>query len=431
MELCSSYRAELLQSILAHKSIVAPVRRLPNELLVEIFKLAARDAFRHPWSLPWSQPPWTLPRVCRRWAAVSLGTASLWSRVLLNLDVVGVGQGTIMMTELLHKRSESTPLKLQICEYYEGETRGVLDVLLAHCERWQYVHLYLTGGSSMLFEIATIRGRLPILNKLKIDAELYPDDPESLAEFRDIFATAPNLTAVYAMFEDSESELCRPPFEFPWSQLTTLSIGFYCGEDALPILPQLSTIVNLRVHLGFVDALATQSPITLPDLRMLEIEANYSLYRHSLLSCLTTPLLEHLVVQQEANKDAILSFMTRSGCKLKSFHFIHEEICLEDVLSLVHEMPYLGELKIGDFAAGEASHTPVSITRALHTHWLGVRDKAGGLPLSVCIADKDYRPIDQEVASIMEKDGLFIKMSADWQSDSLVNAKFDPRYSVM
>ncbi|KAJ7646498.1 hypothetical protein FB45DRAFT_1051184 [Roridomyces roridus] len=439
IELCSSYRTELRRSIVTHRSILSPIRRLPNELLAEIFTAAVKDAFRGSDRLdclsPWSQPPWTLARVCRRWAAIVLGTPSMWSRIFLNLDAIGAGPGAVALTELLHQRSGGLPLSITMNERYNSETRGVLDVVFTHCERWQHWELLVSRGSPLLLDIPTAHaGRLPNLTTLKIYAEFGPDDAEfeSLAGFRNIFAIAPRLTAVYASFEDSNRVFSRPPLEFPWPQLTTLSIGLRFSEEALPLIPQLSTIVNLRVQCTKADPFPAQSPITLPHLRMLEVKAQYRsdpLRSLSLLGCLTTPLLEHLGVQDEATKDEILSLITRSRCKLKSFHFIHDTICPEDVLSLIREMSNLRELKMGDFAETSTplSVPPVSIIQGLHSHWLAVRRQLGpGSRLSVCVVDDNRPSIDPDVISLMQKDGLFIDILPHvWQFDSLVDAKFD------
>ncbi|KAJ7646534.1 hypothetical protein FB45DRAFT_177490 [Roridomyces roridus] len=344
------------------------MRRLPNELLADIFTMVNLRRGLPEWTEPWSKPPWTLTCICRRWAAVTMGTPSLWSGLFLNLDLIGVGRGAVKMTELFHQRSGSMPLTVKIVGDWDRETNDVLDVALAHCERWRYVDLNSPRGSPILFQIAGIRGRLPNLTTLKIFAEL-DNDAGSSTELRDVFAVAPNLTAVHTCVENVEFSLAQAPFDFPWCQLTTLSISFTRSEEALPIIPQLSSIVHLRVQFTDADPFPAQSPITLPHLRALEIKMQDSfdpLVSLSLLRCSTAPLVEHLGIQNEAHKDTILSFIARSGCKLKSFHFLHDtgEMSPRDFLSLVHAMPCLRDPKFGDVeeTSGPPPNSPVSIT---------------------------------------------------------------------
>ncbi|KAJ7706698.1 hypothetical protein B0H17DRAFT_910311, partial [Mycena rosella] len=83
LALLSQRRAALAQSLHAHKSIISPLRRLPPEILGEIFSFAVHAAYYFgdisEVSGPISQQaPWVLTRVCRRWAAVALATPALW-----------------------------------------------------------------------------------------------------------------------------------------------------------------------------------------------------------------------------------------------------------------------------------------------------------------------------------------------------------------
>ncbi|KAJ7646533.1 hypothetical protein FB45DRAFT_1098344 [Roridomyces roridus] len=429
MATCARQHAHLLQSLAAHKPILSPMCGLPHELLAEIFTVVVLDLTIARWSAPWSQPPWTLARVCRRWAAFAYSTPSLWSRFILNLDVIGFGQQRVRMTELLHQHSGSAPLTIEIKGAGDTETRGALNVDLAHCERWQHVNLALRRRSPLL-EIATIYGRLPNLTTLKIFKDLNDDEDDVAVDekIRGVFAAVPKLTVVHAWSQYGQ-DLYRPPFEFPWGQLTTLSISFHRSKEALPLLPQLSTIVNLKMQFSESAPFPKQSPITLPHLRMLEIRSDRldPVESLSLLTCLTTPLVEHLGVENEADRDAVLSFIARSGCKLKSFHFI-KAITAEDVLSLIHAMPYLLDLKIGDLMSSPPLGSTLSLPRAIHSHWLSVSNTSGGARLSVCIMACSHlrMRVDPDVALLMQKDGLFIEIARSVeQLDSLVNAKFE------
>ncbi|PBK59637.1 hypothetical protein ARMSODRAFT_849420, partial [Armillaria solidipes] len=60
-----------------HKSIFAPIRRLPDDLLLCIFKFASHR-IANQLSTP-SHAPWVLLRVCHSWRNIALTSPTLWS----------------------------------------------------------------------------------------------------------------------------------------------------------------------------------------------------------------------------------------------------------------------------------------------------------------------------------------------------------------
>ncbi|KAJ8089078.1 hypothetical protein PM082_014326 [Marasmius tenuissimus] len=67
-----------------YHSILHPIRRLPPEILVEIFRICTfGDAFtgQFPGSLDTRKAPWKLTQVCRAWRSVSASASSLWTQV--------------------------------------------------------------------------------------------------------------------------------------------------------------------------------------------------------------------------------------------------------------------------------------------------------------------------------------------------------------
>ncbi|KAK0462131.1 hypothetical protein IW261DRAFT_199876 [Armillaria novae-zelandiae] len=77
-------RKQALENQVNAKTILSPCRRLPNELLINIFIrcLSARDQLDSP-----SNPGafhWTLSHVCRKWREVAICTPEIWSRIHLD-----------------------------------------------------------------------------------------------------------------------------------------------------------------------------------------------------------------------------------------------------------------------------------------------------------------------------------------------------------
>ncbi|KAJ7312408.1 hypothetical protein DFH08DRAFT_645378, partial [Mycena albidolilacea] len=78
-------RAALFSYQMRNTAILSPLRRVPPELLREIFS----------WTLPLlespgevshgiGQSPWLITQISSRWRAVSLSTPSLWSRITID-----------------------------------------------------------------------------------------------------------------------------------------------------------------------------------------------------------------------------------------------------------------------------------------------------------------------------------------------------------
>ncbi|KAF6746880.1 hypothetical protein DFP72DRAFT_822436, partial [Ephemerocybe angulata] len=70
-------RKELSESIDAHKRLRSPIRRLPKELLLEIFILCLPD--RHQPVLSEWKAPLLLTRVCKPWRILAMSAPVLWS----------------------------------------------------------------------------------------------------------------------------------------------------------------------------------------------------------------------------------------------------------------------------------------------------------------------------------------------------------------
>ncbi|KAL1673711.1 hypothetical protein EV122DRAFT_282737 [Schizophyllum commune] len=74
----ASTRDRILAQLDIHRAILAPIRRLPKELLIDIFfRLAEESPFRTLYVAV------TLARVCAVWRAVAHGLSKLWSRLVV------------------------------------------------------------------------------------------------------------------------------------------------------------------------------------------------------------------------------------------------------------------------------------------------------------------------------------------------------------
>ncbi|KIJ43005.1 hypothetical protein M422DRAFT_106485, partial [Sphaerobolus stellatus SS14] len=65
-------QAHVTEYILHQRAIFAPIRRVPDDILMRIFEESAGPVTRY------GTFAWTLTAVCKRWRAVGFACASLW-----------------------------------------------------------------------------------------------------------------------------------------------------------------------------------------------------------------------------------------------------------------------------------------------------------------------------------------------------------------
>ncbi|KAJ7879010.1 hypothetical protein B0H14DRAFT_2566955 [Mycena olivaceomarginata] len=337
-------RADLLQSVNTHKAILAPVRRLPSEILGEIFSLVVSATFQV--QLPPTgktlDAPWLFTRICRRWSAVALATPALWSTVFLHLDCDGT-QGSISLTNLCFQRSGNLPLTINIVQ--ESGTRDshpLLDVALLSSERWKIADLYM--AFPLFQQITKAHSSLPSLTTLLISIESR-NDWRSHETFLKTFAVAPKLKDVKAI-SWGEGGFMAAPFTLPWDQLTRVSATFASTLEALPVFRKLSHIVECKFTFAKSEALPIDySTIRLPHLCSLALKIESDdpdddpdMHEpNSLLDFLQTPCLRSLTTYETAKEEAVLGLITRSDCaaSLASFHFHSISINHKDAASRI------------------------------------------------------------------------------------------------
>ncbi|KAJ6530859.1 hypothetical protein DFH09DRAFT_994426, partial [Mycena vulgaris] len=88
MEQLEDERASLSRYHTQHKAILSPIRRIPSEILAEIFSWTLPSVLhvRRRRALNVADSPWVLTHTSGRWRAVALSTPLLWSLVAIEFD---------------------------------------------------------------------------------------------------------------------------------------------------------------------------------------------------------------------------------------------------------------------------------------------------------------------------------------------------------
>ncbi|KAJ7879032.1 hypothetical protein B0H14DRAFT_2436473 [Mycena olivaceomarginata] len=445
-------RADLVQSVKTHKPILSPIRRLPAEILGEIFSLVVHTTF-HFGDISQVAPPvtrhapWLFTRICRRWSDVALATPALWSLIFLDLDRVG-GQDIVQLTNTCLHRSANVPLTVKILhEGHAGSANPhlILGAAVSSSERWGAANLYLQPP--LLQQMTSMHSGFSALNTLLISIDLTFEEEDTFdGAFWDVFAVAPLLRSLQALCWEGD-HFVRAPFSLPWHQLTRLSTTFASNTEALAALRKLSDIVECTFAISKTEILPVDYTTTrLPYLRSLALQMEMELevdsylpsQKHtSLLDFLETPCLQNLTTHKTADPEAVLGLITRSDCgaSLASLHFHScDSIDHSMMLRIAQKMPHLTSLVIGDFAGTllPVSSVPEFI-QAFSKQWIGAtRELAfpdNSRQVQVRIVDElldsqDARDITRMLHTL-DKDGLFISVVPFSTLPNIIFERFD------
>ncbi|KAF5315988.1 hypothetical protein D9758_018111 [Tetrapyrgos nigripes] len=300
----------------AHRALLSPSRRLPAELLSEIFAhCLPRD--RNP-NCSQSEAPILLGRVCRTWRQVSLSTPYLWASIHIVLPIRASRSVILSWIDARREgvetwlgRSGSLPLSISVTDWTstsygsrdDSITEWTLtshgprdDSVLEHIRlflgcifrrssRWHTVQLHLNRDcTSMLLECWPWGGtkELPLLHtfKLRFLAGTWHSYPEFEYKW---LAKAPRLQRLSLRHGDLGGLLEQ---QFAWAQISHLEFQArnIRLSSIIKVLRQCSLLQSLTV--GGLGSRADTLPdsiqtISLPSLRSLSIAGQIGLADHA------------------------------------------------------------------------------------------------------------------------------------------------------
>jgi hypothetical protein len=284
LEQVARQRDEAVDHVHRYRAILSPVRRVPTELICEIFALTLDTVSSENKEIG-KMPPWHLGHICRSWRLSALGFPSFWSSITVPFPPTSPNDTPRIQAQLL--RSAQAPLKVYSVPMDDTDTPNphVVDLVLAQCSRWSVLCINLCYSSVELCWLRPVNGRLFALEKL-----VLINGPDVVIP--DIFSGALRLRQVILTdysFEWSP-HLVHP---IPWEQITHYR-GTYKTPDQLAILAAASNLlqcgISFEPHTQFESH--DSSPVTLPRLRSLWIDMP------RFIPHLSTPLLEALFCDQ-------------------------------------------------------------------------------------------------------------------------------------
>ncbi|KAJ7070044.1 hypothetical protein C8F01DRAFT_1115093 [Mycena amicta] len=349
--------------IKAHQAVIAPWRRLPVELMAEIFVLTLAPMARHEMEdmeVVWDE--WMddregtllLGRVCRRWRQIQLSTPNLWS-VLSIFIVPGPGtdnvsdqeaEGQLEWVSTWLERSRGTPLHLQIFWDPTSSCKRAVDFVLSifaghlHHIAGLCIDGAVTAGAFSLVEaniktraaFPPIRAELqaPLLRILGVDLPTGND----WSWVRSVASNAPHLTGL------TISDIAVSGW-YPMgpSALTSLDLLFsVLIADVLPLIEQIPTLRHLALTL--LGPSPTDTKVTTStSLVRLDLSTDTPETLDAFLSSLRLPALHTMLVRHvyrtpEAWWPQLFPrFFTRSQCALVTLNFLDVEVNEEEIIA--------------------------------------------------------------------------------------------------
>ncbi|TFK34845.1 hypothetical protein BDQ12DRAFT_688941 [Crucibulum laeve] len=225
------------------KSLLAPVRNLPDDVLEEIFILCSSGTGVD--LLPQETDyPWSLSQVCHRWRAVALHLSQLWQKLVFDeQQFTNSGKRRIRFlsaaltrVDLCADRSRHQLLSVKIFEstMNKNASKNILVSLFGLSLRWERAVIGLTSTKSWDNNTSILRDCVGNLRYLTLD------NFATAALSYDVFSNAPNLTHL-GLIGDCKS---FDRLKMPWSQLTHLVI--LMDVEAVAFLHFLRLMVNLE-----------------------------------------------------------------------------------------------------------------------------------------------------------------------------------------
>ncbi|KAE9399819.1 hypothetical protein BT96DRAFT_975687 [Gymnopus androsaceus JB14] len=242
-EMTRQRNAKLVE-IASFRNILAPVRRIPLEIISEIFELALclpnENIF---WSANYNfaRKMFVICGVCVAWRKVAHGTPRIWRKLCLNRrqHLITVERGVGYIDDWI-ARSQSLPLDL----YLSISTQNNARQLLIYIPFGRIRLLHLSGNPSSYVPIFQLpSSSLPLLEELFFDIVDSKGDPVSrlkarLPENMEVLLTAPKLQHVEIQLDDSSilGPLRLPvptdvaeDFESQWKPRSKFLFGFMWG----------------------------------------------------------------------------------------------------------------------------------------------------------------------------------------------------------
>ncbi|CAA7260714.1 unnamed protein product [Cyclocybe aegerita] len=415
------------ESMHSYRALLSPIRRLPRDLLQEMF-LACLPHERNP-SMSTDEPPVLLTHVSRQWRHVALHTPRLWAAIHIPVPsiprnhlgeplsdeysrrVADIMEQRMCIASEWFERSGVCPLSISLHEWNAHWASDVFATvakrcLIPFCRRWKDISL--TTCASSIRPIQELSAAdTPLLESLRLHLTTIMVPPPT----EDIHAPWKHGSILQSLrltqFQISAKDRDIPYSQVHWGLLTTLVIEG--NRWAVSMYPDLAAIKNvLRQCTALIECTVQtsagvmyspegddemqESPIILPHLKALTLEEKYDA---SFLWQLHAPSLHQITYSrtpsvEPTSPSPLLSFLTsHPDVEIQRLHTSSGSMLADEFLTCLKCCPLLHTLhiKTGKYMTPMAS--PMMPTIAQHLGQIGLNDSLliAFAPASVDIED--------------------------------------------
>ncbi|KAJ7062267.1 hypothetical protein C8F01DRAFT_1137048 [Mycena amicta] len=330
-------------SIAVLKFVTSPIRKVPTELLVEIFLCTVL--------LTGNRSPLlarlVLSQVSTYWRAVALRTPQLWAIEL----PIKLGRDTpeyIATAKLFLERSHPFPVPVRLVKGPSARkiSQGLLDAAASVAHRWSSLHIEYVDISAALKRLPSPIA-MPHLENMSM--ELLS------AGYTDAFLGASKLRSV--TLASAHIDL----LPLPWPQLTHLYLSHHAGQKTLEVLLQCNSLIKAEISAfrwPTRPPMPTTTAVVLPHLQNLTLDVessradSYDLLIEPYFWHLSLPALETLDMSVNVDYSwtpslsiALSQFLARAP-RLVSFELHSANIEATDLLALLAATPALTKLRL-------------------------------------------------------------------------------------
>jgi len=289
-----------------HKTMLSAIRRLPTEILADIFTICIEKDSRF---IDVATPPWTLAHTCQRWRLICRSTPSLWVGIpALSLDR-GTSPGYLNLLRIMLELSNPMHFSFEIDSLLAepSPSHPTMQVVAPHLHRASSMTLIPVNAAFLRTFISN--GKATHIQEVRLcfsgnDAD-YTDMSESLS-----FSMAQTL-------------------KLSWDWIRAPNIEWACLKTLNSSWPSLTSFHAHLIPEDFVLSVIVHAPL----LREVHFVGGISFHRESIIdSTQLTPILHErldtLIMKPNIRGDS-------SG-----------EAILPDIIFLSLRLPCLRELRI-------------------------------------------------------------------------------------
>ncbi|KAF9077379.1 hypothetical protein BDP27DRAFT_608069 [Rhodocollybia butyracea] len=384
-----------------YKSLLAPIRRLPSEILSLIFTHFSCDSYKQN-SITVDNgitlPGWSLMAVCSHWYNIALSCTALWRKIRVDALLFDNSEEALdnlarlaaPLKWCLDHAGETAPLEIRLRANMDGQDTPVpepefMRILSAQSARWRHLHLTVDFTNLESFpSFAALKNCA--LTSLK-SLEFYNDLCQGHTEV-DIFRNAPQLTQLTL----GTLPTVERTDMFPWGQIKTLELQPHDTThelfEALAFCPSLESLSYVFSY--YDDESSEIQPQFSETIRSLSVLFKW-LHRYVsetfslLMDAACFPALQEITITYEEHDSDILwpqhkviSFLLRSGCSLTTLEIRDVAISNDNLVALLGHTPelrrfnfyedprHLTREKDSKARASKHQHTTMSFIARLH-----------------------------------------------------------------